>query len=58
MARPSSQRGTTAVMMATLLACSKPAPIAWKMRAPIRNPRVGAKPQRAEPVTKTRKPPV
>ena len=48
--------GTASTMMATLLAWSRAAPTAWRARKPIRAPRLGARPQRAEPMMKMPKP--
>ena len=43
-------------MMATLLAWSMAAPTAWSTLHTMRMPRLGARPQRAEPITNTTNP--
>ena len=55
-ALPSDARGTAMTMMATLLACSMAAPTAWRARKPMRAPRLGARPQSAEPMMNTPNP--
>lgn len=55
-ALPSDGRGTAITMMATLFACSMAAPTAWRTLNAISAPRVGARPQSAEPITNTANP--